>query len=271
MRMRFLATIAAVSRTAIPLAMTAFPLAPAPAPLQAQTAGNVLVVINDVSEISRKVGEYYASRRNIPGRNLCRIEVTDSEEVSRQVYERDVQTPVGECLQRGLKEQILYIVTTTGVPLKIEGRGGMQGDAASVDSELTLLYERLEGKSPPIDGPARNPFFGKLADKFEHPAFPFYLVTRLAGYDLGARHRSGRWVEFLVCGRCLSVIVHPEQEALCHKLCPSWKSSAPRYCSNSIPLAIFAPGRSVLSLAAVENQLATAPNPTTQGTIPRFA
>jgi uncharacterized protein (TIGR03790 family) len=181
--MRLLITIAALFPTALPPAMAVFFLAGG-APVRAQTARNVLVVINDESEISRKVGEYYAGRRDIPAGNLCRIRVMDSEQISRQVYEENVQTPVGECLKRGdLKEQILYIVTTAGVPLKIAGTGGLQGDAASVDSELTLLYQRLEGKSPSIAGPLKNPFFGKLDDEFQHPAFAFYLVTRLAGYD----------------------------------------------------------------------------------------
>jgi uncharacterized protein (TIGR03790 family) len=173
MRMRYLPTIAIV--VALPSAGP---------PLVAQTAENVLVVINDSSEISRKIGEYYAGRREIRGRNLCRIRAVEQEEVSWQVYRTEVETAVAKCLESAdLKEQILYIVTTKGVPLKIAGSGGRRGDAASVDSELTLLYQRLEGKSPPTSGPARNPFFGRIAEKFEHPAFPIYLVTRLTGYS----------------------------------------------------------------------------------------
>jgi uncharacterized protein (TIGR03790 family) len=152
-------------------------------PLAAQTAENVLVVINNDSEISRKIGEYYAGRREVPGANLCRIAVTDREEISWQVYRSDVEQAVAGCLKSGgLKEKILYIVTTKGVPLKIAGSGGLHGDAASVDSELTLLYQRLNGQSPSTAGPLRNPFYGRLSDTFRHAAFPIYLVTRLDGY-----------------------------------------------------------------------------------------
>jgi uncharacterized protein (TIGR03790 family) len=152
-------------------------------PLAAQSAENVLVVINNNSEISRKIGEYYAGRREIPGKNLCRIAVAEREEISWQVYRSDVEAAVGGCLKSGdLKERILYIVTTKGVPLKIAGSGGQRGDAASVDSELTLLYQRLNGQEPPTSGPTRNPFFGRLGEEFRHPAFPMYLVTRLDGY-----------------------------------------------------------------------------------------
>jgi uncharacterized protein (TIGR03790 family) len=180
MRMRYLPT------RCLPTIAVAIALSPASPPLAAQTAENVLVVINDNSEISRKIGEYYAGRREIRGRNLCRIKAVEQEEVSWQVYRSEVETAVGKCLEAAdLKEQILYIVTTKGVPLKIGGSGGKRGDAASVDSELTLLYQRLEGKSPPTSGPARNPFFGRMAEKFDHAAFPIYLVTRLTGYDFG--------------------------------------------------------------------------------------
>lgn len=154
------------------------------ATLAAQTAENVLVVINESSTISRRIGEYYAGRREIPGRNLCRIRSPTQEEIPWKVYREEVEAAVAKCLQpAGLREQILYIVTTKGVPLKIAGSGGRRGDAASVDSELTLLYQRLEGKSPPISGPLANPFYGRLTEKFEHGKFPIYLVTRLAGYD----------------------------------------------------------------------------------------
>lgn len=165
-------------------AIAAMTVAAGVSPLPAQTAENVLVVINNDAEISRKIGEYYAGRREIPGRNLCRIAVTEREEISWQAYRSDVEAAVAGCLKSGdLKERILYIVTTKGVPLKIAGSGGPRGDAASVDSELTLLYQRLNGQSPPTGGPARNPFFGRLDDKFEHPTVPIYLVTRLDGYS----------------------------------------------------------------------------------------
>ena len=80
-------------------------------------------------------------------------------------------------------------MTTGGVPLKIPGWEGepqsVNGDYASVDSELTLLYSDLkQGKAHPIAGPLLNPFFGSRDAKFAHPEFPMYLVTRLEAYDL---------------------------------------------------------------------------------------
>src|ERR1019366_7461503 len=101
----------------------------------------------------------------------------------RAQYDREIAGPIGTCLKHNqLTEQILYIVTTGGVPLKISGREpeGPTGDYASVDSELTMLYSDLkQGKAHPIAGPLGNPFFGKREAKFAHPEFPIYLVTRL--------------------------------------------------------------------------------------------
>jgi uncharacterized protein (TIGR03790 family) len=60
----------------------------------------------------------------------------------------------------------------------------MDGDYASVDSELTLLYSDLKsGKPHKLAGPTPNPFFGNRDRLFAHPQFPIYLVTRLAAYD----------------------------------------------------------------------------------------
>lgn len=149
----------------------------------AQGPANVLVVINDNSSLSKSIGEYYVRARSIPLKNVCRIRVAEQEEVSRADYNRRIAEPVGACLRRGqLVEQVLYITTTQGVPLRVDGAFG--DDIAAVDSELTLLYAELHGApSHAVKGSLRNPLFGKRDAKFTHAEFPIYLVTRLAGYD----------------------------------------------------------------------------------------
>jgi uncharacterized protein (TIGR03790 family) len=152
--------------------------------LRAQTPDSVLVVVNQSSELSRKIGEYYAERRRIPTANICRLQATTDEEISRGGFDGQISHPIQNYLRdHKLTEKILYIVTTAGVPLKIRGSGGLTGDAASVDSELTLLYSDLHGRSHPLPAGIANPFFGKTFVPFRHPDFPIYLVTRLAGYD----------------------------------------------------------------------------------------
>ncbi len=154
--------------------------------LRAQTADRVLIVVNRGSPPSREIGEYYLKKRGVPLANLCTIDTKPDEEIARDVYEREVRAPIGTFLrQHGLTEKILYIVTTAGVPLKIEGNGdGLRNTAASVDSELTLLYAQLHGVTVSLPGAVVNPFFGMRDAPFRHPQFPMYLVTRLAAYDM---------------------------------------------------------------------------------------
>lgn len=150
----------------------------------AQTPDNVLLVINQKSALSGQIGRYYAQRRAIPEKNICSFAVTAEERITRAVYDRDVAKPISGCLKsRNLQEKILYIVMTGGLPLTISGVISRDGDYASVDSELTLLYSDLKGKPHPLNGPLANPFFGQKDVPFTHARYPIYLVTRLAGYD----------------------------------------------------------------------------------------
>ena len=155
-----------------------------PCPAQS-TAGRVLLVVNDNSSLSRSIADYYARRRNIPAKNICHLKAPTVEEIPRGEFDRQIARPLADFLRKaGLEETIYYIVTTAGVPLKIAGTGELTGNAASVDSELTLLYSDLHsGKPHAIDGVIPNPFFGRRDRPFSHPEFPIYLVTRLAAYD----------------------------------------------------------------------------------------
>src|SRR5580658_4689542 len=153
---------------------------------RAQGPANVLVVVNDNSSVSRGVADYYMRRRGIPAGNLCHIRAAEPQDVDRATYDREVAGPIAACLKKnGAIQSTLYIVTTSGVPLRIEGSSGIGGNAASVDSELAALYYDLTtGKPHPVDGSLENPFFGKKDAAFSHPQFGMYLVTRLAAYDL---------------------------------------------------------------------------------------
>ncbi len=162
-------------------AVLVFPLV-----LFGQPPNSVLIVVNQPSALSRQIGEYYAVRRHIPASNICRLNASTNEEISRSDFDDQISRPIQNYLRgHNLTETVLYIVTTDGVPLKIRGNLGMSGEAASVDSELTLLYFDLHGRAHPVAAGVANPFFGKTISLFRHPDFPIYLVTRLAGFDFG--------------------------------------------------------------------------------------
>jgi uncharacterized protein (TIGR03790 family) len=157
-------------------------------PAFAQGPQNILLVVNKESKISRAIGEYYRKRRGVPEDQVCFLRTFDEEEIDRETFDDEVRRPILSFLERGkLEDRILYIVLTKGVPLKVKGSSA-QRDYASVDSELTLLYQDLAGVPRRLDGPARNPYFnanvrGRFV-RFSHKDFPIYLVTRLDGYDL---------------------------------------------------------------------------------------
>ena len=174
----------------------------------AQGPENVLLVVNRDSKISRAVGAYYRARRNLPSQRVCSIKTWDEEEIDRAIFDKEIRRPILECISKGhLQDRVLYIVLTKGVPLKIKAEE-QENDHASVDSELTLLYQDLLGKPRVLRGSVPNPYFagnrgGKLL-RFSHREFPIYLVTRLDGYDLAdvralidrglAPSREGRFV-----------------------------------------------------------------------------
>lgn len=181
-RLRFRAVELLLAGVAIVLAECC-----AAAEIPLQSPDTILLVVNDNSPLSRNIGEYYAHRRGVPAANICHLKASTSEEISREDYDREIARPIGSFLRKQrLLESILYIVTTAGVPLKIAGVGdGMKSVAASVDSELTLLYSDLKtGKPHPIEGSIPNPFFGRRDRAFSRAEYPMYLVTRLAAYDL---------------------------------------------------------------------------------------
>lgn len=149
----------------------------------ALTPGEVLIVGNRNSPLSRSIVEYYARQRGIPQAQILLLTTTADEEIARTVFDTQIAAPLGSFLKkRHWVDRILAIVTTSGVPLKIRGTVGPSGTAASVDSEIAALYPDLHGAPHPIPSTRPNPYFGS-DQPFGHPEHPSYLVTRLAGYD----------------------------------------------------------------------------------------
>jgi len=154
----------------------------------AQGPENVLLVINQNSQISRQVAEYYRQRRKVPEAQVCSIPAPEQEAIDRDTFDKTVRVPVIDCLKRGrLQDRVLYIVLTKGVPLKILA-SGHPNTQASVDSELTLVYQDMLGVPRVLEGKVLNPYFARVSARgvarFSHREFPIYLVTRLDGYDM---------------------------------------------------------------------------------------
>jgi len=159
-------------------------------PAFAQTAENVMVVINEASQESVRIGEYYVAKRRIPAENIVRLRTVLTEDVDRASYEYTIERPISETLTRhATQDRIHYIVLTKGIPLRVRGTGGLEGSTASVDSELSVLYRRLLGIPIPPTGRVPNPYYlgNRLpseAQRFAHRTHDIYLVNRLDGFTV---------------------------------------------------------------------------------------
>ncbi len=147
--------------------------------------GNVLVVVNQGSPESIEIGEYYQRQRAIPERNIVRLSYRGNPEiVGFKDFEKQIKGPLGDYLvSRGLKEKILYIVLTYGLPYKIYVRGGRAAD--SVDAYLTDLFDEYK-EDPNLEmspGAARyrNPYYLAGSHFSRANGNKGYLVTRLDG------------------------------------------------------------------------------------------
>ena len=161
-----------------------------PGVAHAQSAANVAVVINEASAASVRVGEYYVEQRGIPAPNIIRIRTSVEDGIDPNAYVATIETPIAAALARErLQDRILYLVLAKGVPLRISGSTGRDGTHASVDSELTLLYRRMNGRGVLTRGHVENPYY--LGDRdvagarpFTHRDHDIYLVSRLDGFTV---------------------------------------------------------------------------------------
>ncbi|MGE5315794.1 MAG: TIGR03790 family protein [Acidobacteriota bacterium] len=146
---------------------------------------DVAVVINVNSTMSENVGTYFAAQRMIPSRNVIRVNAPATEEITDAQFQ-DLRTQIESYLtSHQLTDSINYIVTTKGMPLKVNR--GLTSDynspSSSVESELCLIlgpYAGNIGKAGRVVSP-----YSLVQQNFSHTQFGIYLVTRLDGYTYG--------------------------------------------------------------------------------------
>lgn len=142
----------------------------------------VMLVINENSARSRRLGAFYRDWHQLGADQICRIRVAEKESIDRKAYEREIAGPLQECLgKREQRQEVQYVVLTQGMPLRVLPE--RKTDGASVDSEVALLYAESRGTKIVRDGPLDNPFYRRKEMAFRQQDFPIYLVTRLAGYS----------------------------------------------------------------------------------------
>lgn len=136
---------------------------------------NVLVVMNVNSPDSVSVGKYYASKRGIPAKLICKIDCPTDEQIKQEVFEKSIRDPIRKFMSdAGLKDRIDYIVLTKGIPIR--AYNSKSDEHWGVDSALTCLFSKQNAQM-------ENPYFGERK-RFSHKEYGMYLVTRLDGLTL---------------------------------------------------------------------------------------
>ena len=143
----------------------------------------VLVIVNDNSIASQKIGAYYAQKRHIPPGFICHIRCPEQEEVNEDVFSEAILGPVADKLALLMHPHTVdYLVLTKGVPLRIHS------DTPSADPRMTPNGDSVDGRLMTQDllgmsSPNVNPFFNSKV-RFTHAKFGLYLATRLDGYTV---------------------------------------------------------------------------------------
>ena len=145
---------------------------------------DVAVIVNTTCSTSVAIGEYFAAARSIPRINMIPVVVPVREEIDSTTF-NDLRAQVETYLQsHNLTNTINYLVTTKGVPLKVN-RGSISGtmsSSSSVESELALIlgpYSQAIGQGGSICSP-----YYQQSGHFSRTEYGIYLVTRLDGYTL---------------------------------------------------------------------------------------
>ena len=148
------------------------------------TYNDVGVIVNTNSPVSVAIGNYFRNARSIPSVNMIYVAVDTAEEIDSTRF-NTLRSQVETYLTaNNLTGTLNYLVTTKGVPLKIN-RGdtfSTSSPSASVESELMLV---LGSYSAYIGGAGRmiSPYYYQTSH-FTRGAYGMYLVTRLDGFTL---------------------------------------------------------------------------------------
>ncbi len=201
------------------LALVGLVFGPCTVSYAATDYSDVAVIVNTNSQASRTIGDYFKAKRDIPAANLVYVNVSQNEEIDDAEFQ-SLRGQIESYLQaNNLVNTINYLVTTKGVPLKVN-RGdtfSLNSPSSSVESELMLI---LSSNAHLIGGSGRpySSYYARTA-QFTRAAYNMYLVTRLDGYStqevLDLIDRSGPETRV----NSLSRFVFDQD--------PSWNTTAP--------------------------------------------
>lgn len=145
---------------------------------------DVLVITNNLSPESKEITRYFQAKRNIPAENIINIEIFPSETISELELDEILKQVKHQLLAHSNLSEQNYIVTTKGVPLKVNDYCGKTiQNCKSVDEELTTILSNKNAIVEARRGAIMNPYYN-IDSKFSRSEFDIFLVTRLDGYNV---------------------------------------------------------------------------------------
>lgn len=151
---------------------------------------DVVVIVNTASTSSVAIGEYFAEQRGIPERHILRIEAPTAETINDAQFEAMRSDVEALLIERNLVDSINYLVTTKGLPLRVNRPTGDTSNAAlmarraSVESELMLILGRYADSIGNAAWFYHDYGFNNRNRPFSRAVEGFYLVTRLDAYTV---------------------------------------------------------------------------------------
>jgi uncharacterized protein (TIGR03790 family) len=145
---------------------------------------DVAVIVNTNSPTSVAIGTYFQNARSIPAINMIYVAVDTVEEIDSTSFNLLRSQVENYMTTNNLTNNINYLVTTKGVPLKVN-RGNTfstTSPSASIEGELMLIlgvYNSYIGGA----GRVTSPYYYQTAH-FSRSAYGIYLVTRLDAYTV---------------------------------------------------------------------------------------
>ncbi|PIQ28073.1 MAG: hypothetical protein COW63_15040 [Bacteroidetes bacterium CG18_big_fil_WC_8_21_14_2_50_41_14] len=153
---------------------------------QTVTYDDVAVIVNDNSQASIEIGNYFKEKRSIPEVNMIHINCSTDERVDSTEARSLINQVSNYLTSNNIASSINYLVTTKGVPY-IYDAGNCDTvpgfwECSPIDQELTMVINHEENILS--NSVFNNPYYDTLVPEFIQEENTFYLVTRLDAYTV---------------------------------------------------------------------------------------
>ena len=148
----------------------------------------ILIIANKSCGESLAIAQYYCAKRGVPADNILTLplgsELIDT--ITRTDYDKQLAEPIREkLLAPGAGKQIRCLLTTYGVPIKVEGRGPLEGQEEKLN-QLQKSAEQEKNKLEKLkqDGSAES---AEQQKKINAKLAQFQSeIDRITGKETGA-------------------------------------------------------------------------------------